>query len=89
MRQIKKTTVFKKDFKRAIKRGLPEAAFVEVLSLLATDSHLPDRCRPHKLVGEYTGTWECHIAPDWLLIYEYEENELSLRRMGTHSDLFR
>ncbi|MEO9697228.1 MAG: type II toxin-antitoxin system YafQ family toxin [Hyphomicrobiales bacterium] len=89
MRQIKKTTSFKKDFKRSLKRGLPVAVLAEVLELLATDSPLPERCRPHKLVGEYTGTWECHIAPDWLLIYEYEDGLLNLRRMGSHSDLFK
>ena len=89
MRQIKKTTSFKKDFKRALKRGLPMAALAEVLELLATDSALPACCRPHKLVGEYTGFGECHIAPDWLLIYEYDDDLLCLRRMGAHSDLFR
>ena len=89
MRQIKKTTNFKKDFKRALKRDLSVALLAEVLELLASDSSLPDRCRPHKLVGEYTGTWECHITPDWLLIYDYEGDVLNLRRMGSHSDLFK
>jgi mRNA interferase YafQ len=89
MPEITKTTSFKKDFKRANKRGFPEAAFVKVLGLLVNDNPLPERCRAHKLVGEYTGTWECHIASDWLLIYEHFEDELRLRRLGTHSDLFK
>ena len=86
---IKKTTQFKKDFKRVSKRRFPEELFVEILTLLATDQDLPERCRPHKLVGDYQGTWECHITPDLLLIYEYSDDELHLRRLGTHSDLFR
>ena len=89
MRQITRTTAFKKDYKRSIKRGLPVTALAEILELLATDSPLPERCRPHKLVGQYAGFWECHISPDWLLIYEYVDDLLNLRRMGSHSDLFK
>lgn len=89
MREIVKTTLFKKDYKRIKKRRFPESVFVEVLLQLAADSSLPSRCRPHKLSGEYAGLWECHISPDWLLIYEYQEGELILRRTGTHSDLFK
>ena len=58
------------------------------IDAIADDTPLPTSARPHKLVGKYTGTWECHIEPDWLLIYEYEEDNLLLRRTGTHADLF-
>ena len=55
MRLIKKATAFKKGFKQSLKRNLPEQAFVDVVTALATDIELPARCRPHKLVREYTG----------------------------------
>ncbi len=89
MREIVKTGIFKRDFKRIERRGYPVKKFVAVLRLLVDDEPLPDNCRPHKLVGEYIGSWECHISPDWLLIYDINDNnELILRRMGSHSDLF-
>jgi mRNA interferase YafQ len=56
--------------------------------MLAYGHELPARCRPHKLVGNYAGCWECHIDPDWLLIYQYENTTLKLLRTGTHADLF-
>jgi mRNA interferase YafQ len=67
-----------------------EAWVQKVIDLLATDSNLPTACRLHKLTGTYTGLWECHIAPDWLLIYEFdnESNALDLMCTGTHADLF-
>lgn len=88
---IKYTSAFKKDFKRIKKRGLAVEKLVTVIDLLVNEKALPTRCRPHKLVGNYEGFWECHIEPDWLLVYEYDddEQELRLRRTGSHSDLFR
>ena len=60
-----------------------------VFEFLREDADLPAACRPHKLSGNYSGYWECHIAPDWLLIYVYPDDDtLGLIRMGTHSDLF-
>jgi len=50
---------------------------------------LPKNARPHKLVGKYIGAWECHVEPDWLLIYAYQENKLLLRRTGIHVALFK
>jgi len=55
---------------------------------LMADAALPARCRPHKLSGNYADLWECHIAPDWLLIYDFDDTYLRLYRTGTHSDLF-
>jgi len=56
--------------------------------MLAVDGELPAGYRAHKLSGEWKGVWECHIEPDWLLIYEVTANELVLIRTGTHRDLF-
>ncbi len=90
MRQLRLSKKFKRDLKRCRRRGNDDSLLADVLDLLRNNSPLPDRCRPHKLVGEYTGYWECHIAPDWLLIYDLEEEGvLGLVRTGTHADLFR
>lgn len=72
------------------KRGAASSKLSEVLELLAADQPLPERCRPHKLVGEWTGFWECHIEPDWLLVYDLDDPDaLTLVATGTHADLFR
>ena len=64
--------------------------FEEVVTLLAKTGTLPSRYRPHKLTGDWQGFWECHIQPNWLLIWEQHEKELILilTDTGTHSDLF-
>jgi mRNA interferase YafQ len=64
--------------------------FEEVVTLLAETGTLPSRYRPHKLTGDWQGFWECHIQPNWLLIWEQHEKELILilTDTGTHSDLF-
>jgi len=72
-----------------VKRGYDLAKFRAVLNLLREDKPLPTRCRPHKLGGNYKGKWECHIEPDWLLIYQYDDKSVYLLGTGTHSDLFR
>lgn len=79
---------FKKDVKRIQKRRYDEAKMQRIVDMLCDGEILPIRCRPHKLVGEYAGCWECHIEPDWLLIYQYEDTFLKLLRTGTHADLF-
>ena len=89
MRAIHRTSQFKKDVKRMGKRGKRFEVFKGVLRKLAAGETLEARYRDHYLVGQYKGTRECHIEPDWLLIYEMTENELVLIRTGTHSDLFR
>lgn len=85
---IQRTTQFKKDQKRIRKRGYAESKMTEIVTLLAYQEALPPKCRPHKLGGNYIGHWECHIEPDWLLIYFYEGACLNLVRTGTHADLF-
>ena len=90
MRKIFFTSQYKKDLKLALKRNLPEEKLNEVIFMLATDTPLPASNQDHPLKGEFKGNRECHIQPDWLLIYSKEDslNLLSLVRTGTHSDLF-
>lgn len=89
MRRIEFGSAFKKDHKRMMKRGAAAAKLDVVLTLLMNDEALPARNRPHMLSGEWKGFWECHIEPDWLLIYDLDNPEVvALHRMGTHSDLF-
>ena len=88
--KISTTHQFEKDLKRCIKRGYPMDKFRTVIQLLERDGCLPEIYRPHLLHGDRQGQWECHIQPDWLLIYEIKKDELLLilTRTGTHSDLF-
>lgn len=90
MYQIIASNKFKKDFKLCLKRGLKENLFSEVILLLEKQGKLPSKFKQHKLVGNYKGFWECHIQPDWLLIWEQDEEIklISLHRTGTHADLF-
>ncbi len=90
MRSIDFTGQFKKDLKKAIKRNLPEELLFEVVKMLAEDVELPTKYHDHPLIGDYIGCRECHIQPDWLLVYRKTEDGLLLIlfRTGTHSDLF-
>lgn len=90
MLKIKYEKSFKKDYKQIEKRGYNTKKFVEVLELLKNEIPLPIKYKDHKLNGDYKGFRECHIEPDWLLIYKVIEDELILilTRTGTHSDLF-
>ena len=87
---IKPTSQFKKDLKTTQKRGYDLDLLKEVINILADGESLPQKNRDHLLSGDYSGCRECHIAPDWLLIYEISDSELYLylTRTGTHSDLF-
>lgn len=87
---VKPTGQFKKDFKLAIKRGLKIELLQNAISILAMGEELPSKYRDHALTGRWGGHRECHILPDWLLIYRIEEDVLvlTLSRTGTHSDLF-
>ena len=81
---------FKKDLKLAIKRGLNISLLDEIVTTLQKGEPLPAKNKDHPLVGNYAGCRECHIQPDWLLIYEISNEELILylTRTGSHSDLF-
>ncbi len=90
MYKLRPTTKFQKDLKRVQKRGYDLSLLTEVLKKLVNGEILPEKNRDHPLAGNYTGCRECHVAPDWLLIYEISHDELILylTRTGTHSDLF-
>lgn len=81
---------FKKDVKLLKKRGYDLSKLRTVIDLIANEQALPPKYDDHSLGGIYDGCRECHIQPDWLLIYEIKEQELTLilTRTGTHSDLF-
>ena len=85
---VKFTTQFRKDYKLAMKRGLRIALLEEVVERLARGEPLPEKNRDHALTGDWVGHRECHIQPDWLLIYYQTDTELYLYRTGTHADLF-
>ena len=88
---VKTTTLFKKDFKLAMKRGMNVELLENVITLLAMGEPLPPGNKDHALSGNWVGHRECHILPDWLLVYRIEDEVLvlTLARTGTHSDLFR
>lgn len=93
MRAIVLSGQYKKDLKRARKRNLPEAELNQVIFDLANDIPLSPDKKDHTLSGSLAGFRECHIQPDWLLVYNKEDNGdlhiLNLIRTGTHSDLFK
>tara|TARA_B100000949_G_C14049392_1_gene352909 strand:- start:27 stop:290 length:264 start_codon:yes stop_codon:yes gene_type:complete len=82
------TNRFERDLKRAIKRGKDLDKLWKIVELLLDNKPLEKRHRPHPLSGNYATAWECHIEPDWLLIWNQEDDQLVLSRTGTHSDLF-
>jgi mRNA interferase YafQ len=89
MRQLAFKSTFKKDLKRMSKRGAKLAKLETILVTLQNNQSLPASNRPHMLSGSWRGFMECHIAPDWLLIYDLETTDtVNLHRTGTHADLF-
>ena len=90
MYEIRMTKTFRKDAERCRKRGYDMELLKTAIRLLESDGKLPATYRPHKLSAQYDGCWECHLKPDWLLIWEQNDNELVLlfTGTGTHSDLF-
>lgn len=87
---VRPTTKFQKDLKRAQRRGYDLSLLTQIVKKLANGESLPEKNRDHCLTGDYAGCRECHITPDWLLVYELSDLELILylTRTGTHSDLF-
>ena len=88
MRRLKQQSRFMADLRRQKRRGKDLEELIAVVEMLLEDGELSAAYRPHKLTGEWTGVWECHIEPDWLLIYNVTPNEVLLIRTGTHADLF-
>jgi len=89
MRRPVRTNRFKKDVQTAKKRGKQMSKLREIMTKLIMAEPLDEKHRDHVLIGAYTGRRECHIEPDWLLIYKLDENEIIFERTGTHSDLFK
>ena len=89
MRTFSRTSQFKKDVKRADKRGWDMAKLKAVLELLIDGEPLPAELKDHPLRGNFSGSRDCHIEPDWVLIYAIVGDELRLLRTGTHADLFK
>ena len=88
MRELLTTTQFKKDLRKAKKRGKDGNKLERVIEKLVAREPLEARLRPHRLSGDWSPCWECHIEPDWLLIWNEDEDAVILIRTGTHSDLF-
>ncbi len=88
MRRITQQRQFRNDLKRQKRRGRNIDELIAAVELLAEIGTLPSAYRPHALSGEWKGVWECHIEPDWLLIYQVTPAEVLLIRTGSHADLF-
>jgi mRNA interferase YafQ len=89
MLQPKYTKQFEKDLKRIQKRGKTVKKLKTIVEKLLNEEKLEPRLKDHKLTGNYAGRHECHIEPDWLLIYKLDEFSIVFERTGSHSDLFK
>ena len=88
MKTVRRTTQFKQDVKRMERRGKDFAVFKAIVHNLIVGQALDPQYRDHALLGQYAGTRECHIEPDWLLIYKVEGDIIVFERTGRHSELF-
>ena len=88
MRQPEFTNRFKKDLKRQKKRGKNPHKLEQIIAEICKTGTAPVQCRPHNLIGNWSGYAECHIESDWLLIYAVQVETVIFYRTGTHSDLF-
>jgi mRNA interferase YafQ len=89
MKRVSQTTQFSRDVKRMRKRGKDLGRLQEVVRFLAAGTLLPPKHRDHPLIGPWAPSRDCHVEPDWILIYTADDASLRLERTGTHSDLFR
>lgn len=87
---VKISSSFKKDVERCKKRGCDTALLREAIRILSEKGSLPSSYRPHKLKGKFSGCWECHLQPDWLLVWKKNKTELilTMTATGKHEDLF-
>jgi len=86
--RLSQATHFKKDIKKMQKRGKDLAKLKAIVGLLLAEKSLPPKNKDHQLGGNWSGHRDCHIEPDWILIYKIFDDELRLERTGSHSDLF-
>lgn len=89
MKPVIQTSQFKRDIKRLKKRGKNLEKLGKIIQLLAADEPLEEKHRDHALFGKWSGSRDCHVEPDWILIYRNEPESLFLERSGSHSDLFK
>lgn len=88
MLNVRYSSRFRGDFKRCVKRGYDMDLLAQAIDTLKTPAPLPVQNRDHNLAGNYAGCRECHLGPDWLLVYRVKGDELQLVGTGTHADLF-
>ena len=86
--ELHRTSQFKKDFKLISKRGWDLNKLKQIVNMLMNNEELPQKCKPHKLSGNWSGYTECHVDQDWLLVYDIDEDIITLYRTGSHSDIF-
>jgi len=97
MLELTKTNLYKKELKLMLKRGRDGQKMFDIITMILDNANqgvehhllLPEKCCLHKLIGKYKGYWECHIEPDWLLVYYLDDELLRLERTGTHNDIFK
>jgi mRNA interferase YafQ len=89
IRDIQQTSQFKKDYKRMKSRGSNMDLLREVIGSLQRDEGLPEKYQNHRLEGMWKNSFDCHIQPDWILVYRKTDDSLILQATGTHSDLFK
>lgn len=89
MKAVIQTSQFKRDVKRLKKRGKDLGKLGDVIKLLAANKTLDEKYHDHSLIGKWSGSRDCHIEPDWILIYRNDSDSLFLERSGSHSDLFK
>jgi len=88
MKRLSQTSQFSRDVRRMRKRGKDLGKLQDVVRLLAAGTALPAKHRDHPLIGPWAPSRDCHVEPDWILIYTVDAESLRLERTGTHSDLF-
>jgi mRNA interferase YafQ len=88
MREFKTTNQFDRDLKKNLKKGKDKTKINEVMNMIINQIPLPPKYRDHRLQGEWKDCRECHIEPDWLLIYREEKSFVSFERNGSHTELF-
>jgi mRNA interferase YafQ len=86
--ELRTTTAFERDLRRVNKQGKDLDKLETIVNTLQAQEKLPARCRPHPLRGIWAGHWDCHVEPDWLLLYRVTDEALILVRTGSHADLF-
>jgi mRNA interferase YafQ len=86
--ELRTTTAFERDLRRANKQGKDLDKLETIVNTLQAQEQLPVRCHPHPLRGNWAGHWNCHVAPDWILLFKVTDTLLILVRTGSHADLF-